>query len=108
MPFLLVYFFHYCLLDKNGFILKIEDIYGNFIARAAGFRHGNYIYINQLRSIYDDRFNLNVNFEYSGEEFEEIIETFKQACNDIINTSQGNEKEKNKVEYIFVTKYRCI
>lgn len=97
-------FFHYCLLDKNGFILKIEDIYGNFIARAAGFRHGNYIYINQLRSIYDDRFNLNVNFEYSGEEFEEIIETFKQACNDIINTSQGNEKEKNKVEYIFVTK----
>ena len=28
----------------------------------------------------------------------------KVFINDIINTSQGNEKEKNKVEYIFVTK----
>lgn len=94
-------FFHYCLLDKNGFILKIEDTYGNFIARAAGFRHGNYIFMNQLRSIYD--ISMNEMRGFYEQEKKEIIETFKKACDDILITSEKNEKEATKIEYIFVT-----
>ena len=47
-------FLHYCVLDKNGFIIKITDSFGNFIGRASGFRNGNGVYINQLRTIYDE------------------------------------------------------
>lgn len=94
-------FFNYCLLDKNGFILKIEDSYGNFIARAAGFRHGNYIFMNQLRSIYD--ISMNEMNGFYNQEREEIIETFKKACDDILITSKKNEKETIKIEYIFIT-----
>lgn len=103
-------FFHYCLLDKNGFVIKIEDVYGNFIARAGGFRHGNSVFINQLRSIYDA-------YGYSSgsldAEKNEIIEAFEKACNDIVTISQNNDQEQNKIDYVFVTNgftlrdYKC-
>lgn len=103
-------FLHYCLLDKNGFVIKIEDSYGNFIARASGFRHGNCVFINQLRSIYDNRRLSNGSF---GAEENEIIEIFEKACNDIVTISQNNSEEKNKIDYVFVTNaytlmnYKC-
>ena len=91
-------FLHYCALDKNGFVIKITDIFDNFIARASGFRNGNTVYINQLRTIYDNS---------SGclqHEKEEIIKTFKKACVDIVETSQKTPYEKDKIDYVFVTK----
>jgi len=95
-------FLHYCALDKNGFIIKITDSFGNFIARAAGFRNGNAVFVNQLRTIYDEAGD-NYLGNYESEK-NEIIETFKKACEDIVLISQQNEKEENKIDFVFVTK----
>ncbi len=95
-------FLHYCALNKNGFIIKITDLYGNFVARASGFRNGNCVYINQLRTIYDKTASSFL-FQYDSE-VSDVIKTFKKACEDIVNTSQNNKKEKDKIEYVFVTK----
>ena len=94
-------FLHYCVLDKNGFVIKITDILGNFIGRASGFRSGNFIYINQLRTIYDELGEYNGDSKY---ESGEILEAFKEACKEIIISSQNNKNEKNKIDYIFSTK----
>lgn len=94
-------FMHYCALNKNGFIIKITDIDNNFIARASGFRHGNCIFVNQLRTIYDEGGN-----EYTGKSYYEkkdIIETFKVACQNIIDVSQNNKEELDKIDFAFVT-----
>lgn len=93
---------HYCCLDKNGFVIKITDNFDNFIARVSGFRNGNYIYLNQLRTIYDRCGN-----HYKGvdtNEKEEIIGTFKKACQEIIDTSNNNINETDKIDFAFVTK----
>ncbi|MGN1269208.1 MAG: hypothetical protein ACI4U0_06960 [Candidatus Aphodocola sp.] len=94
-------FLHYCALDKNGFVIKITDNFGNFIARASGFRNGNGVYINQLRTIYDEG---GIGYEGSYEkEKNEIIETFYKACNDIVQTSQQNKNEQDKIDFVFAT-----
>ena len=95
-------FLYYCALDKNGFVIKIVDEYNNFIARASGFRNGNGVYINQLRTIYDYG-----GLGYEGDclsEKKKIIETFKKACQDIIDISQSNKYERDKIDFVLVTK----
>ena len=95
-------FLHYCALNKNGLVIKITDDLGNFIARASGFRNGNAVYINQLRTIYDEG-----EYGYTGnysKERAEIIEAFKKACNDIVDTSQNNKEENYKIDFVFVTR----
>lgn len=94
-------FFHYCSLDKNGLVIKITDNFGNFIARAGGFRNGNCVFFNQLRTIYDEGGN-----NYCGNlinEQKDIIEAFQKACEDIVSTSQQNSFEKDKIDHVFVT-----
>lgn len=91
-------FLHYCALDKNGFVIKITDTDGNFIGRASGFRNGNGVYINQLRTIYDKKSSA-----YSSEQ-DAIIKTFEQACDDFVETSQNNQSETNKIDFVVVTK----
>lgn len=94
-------FLHYCALDKNGFVIKITDSFGNFIGRASGFRNGNCVFINQLRTIYDEG---GIGFEgkYKNEQ-NDIIEVFKRACQDIVEISQANIEEESKIDYVFVT-----
>lgn len=95
-------FFHYCALDKNGFVIKFTDSEGNFVARAGGFRNGNAVYFNQLRTIYDES---GIGFEGKNEsEKKEIIEAFKKACEEIVLVSQSNLREKDKIDFVFVTK----
>ncbi len=95
-------FLHYCALDKNGFIIKITNHDGEFIGRASGFRNGNCVFINQLRTVYD-KFG-DIYLGNCESEKEEIIETFKKACEDIITTSQNNKSEECKIDFVFVTK----
>lgn len=95
-------FLHYCALDKNGLVIKITDSFGNFIARAGGFRNGNCVFFNQLRTIYDEGGNI-YNGNYKNEK-NDIIETFKKACEDIVSTSHQNPYEIDKIDYVFVTK----
>lgn len=99
-------FLHYCALNKNGFVIKILDNENNFIARASGFRNGNCVFINQLRTIYDKSGN-NFDGQYD-KETNEIIETFRKACQDIVRISQENEKEELKIDFVFVTKSYCL
>ena len=90
---------HYSLLDKNGFVMKITDSYNNFIGRAFGMRCGNYIYINQLRTIYDCGGN-----SYDGiseTEKNDIIATFVSACQCFLDNQENNNDE---IDFIFVTK----
>ena len=94
-------FLHYCLLDKNGFIIKITDKEGNFVGRASGFRNGNCVFINQLRTIYDVG-GSGYYGEFSTEQ-REIINVFKAACNNIIEVSQNEPKDTKKIDYVFAT-----
>ena len=92
-------FLCYSMLSKNGFAIKITDSYDNFIGRAAGFRNGNCVFINQLRTIYDESGNL-----YYGQyenETKDIKEALKKACDDMIAMSSKHEE---KIEYVFITK----
>lgn len=91
-------FLHYCALDKNGFVIKLTDLEGNFIGRASGFRNGNGVYINQLRTIYDKKSSAY------GSERDAIISTFEKACNDIVELSQNNPDEVDKIDFVVVTK----
>ena len=88
-------FLHYCCLDKNGIVIKITDKEGNFIARAGGFRNGNCVFLNQLRTIFD---GMDCEYESTGND---IIAILRKACEDIVRTSQENDLEKEKIEYIF-------
>jgi len=95
-------FLHYCALDKNGFVLKITDEFGQLIARASGFRHGNCVFINQLRTIYDASGE-----GYLGEyenETADIIKTFQKACQEILMISHNNPEEIRKIDFVFVNK----
>lgn len=95
-------FFHYCALNKNGIVIKITDHFGNFIARASGFRYGNSVYFNQLRSKYDDCGDPSVG-SFQGER-KDIIEIFQKACEDIVSTSQNNSKDTDPIDFVFVTR----
>ncbi len=95
-------FLHYCSLHKDGFVIRLTNTLGEFIGKASGFRNGNCVYINQLRTIYDDG---NNEFEGNNEsEKQEIIQTFKQACQDIVRMSYENKEDTLKIDYVFVTK----
>lgn len=86
-------FLYYCALDKNGFVMKITDENNNFLARASGFRHGNIIYINQLRSIYDEGGITDTVCELNIKN--DIVNAFKCACSKFLN---------EKINFVFVTK----
>lgn len=92
-------FLHYCALDKNGFVIKITNHQGAFIGKASGFRHGNCVFINQFRTIYDEKSDKDL----VKEEIRDINEIFEIACQDFIQTSLKNEKETDKIEYVFAT-----
>ncbi len=94
-------FLHYCAINKNGFVIKITDNEGNFIAKASGLRNGNCVFINQLRTIYDEGGN-HYNGKYENEK-KDIINVFQKACLDIVETSQRNKLEENKIDFVFVT-----
>ncbi len=83
-------FMSYCCIDKNGFVLKFMDHFGKFIGKASGFRNGNSLFINQLKTIYDDLGN-----GYFGEYEQDLVEVFKMACEDIVSSSS--------IDFVFVT-----
>ena len=95
-------FFHYCALDKNGFVIKITDNEGNMVARVAGFRDGNTVLINQLRTIYD--LGNNDYSNNSDSETSQIIDTLRTACMDIILNSFKYESEEERIKYVFITR----
>lgn len=94
-------FLFYTALDKNGFVIKITDFSGKFIARASGFRNGNFVYLNQLRTIYDKGNNELANIPSI--EVKEIINALKAACQDIISTSNNNPDDLLGIDAVFIT-----
>lgn len=94
-------FLFYTALDKNGFAIRITDKSGNFIGRACGFRNGNFIYLNQLRTIYDK--GNNELAKTSKKESVEIIEALKKACQDMIDISKNNQDDSLGIDAVFIT-----
>lgn len=95
-------FLFYTALDKNGFVIKITDNVGNFIARASGFRNGNFIYINQLRTVYDKGNNEIAGISPS--ESNELISALKKACEDMIRISKSNPYDELGIDAVFITR----
>lgn len=95
-------FLCYSVLDKNGFVMKITNINDEFVAKVAGFRNGNTVYFNQLRTIYD--LDIDECKETYKEELEEIIVTLRKASAAIVEESQRKSEEKDKIEYVFIVK----
>ena len=93
-------FLQYCCLNKNGFVIKITDELDNFVGKASGFRNGNCVFINQLRTI-NDYLTSSYTNKLDGKD---IINTFQEACIDMLNTSLNNKEENIKIEHIFATK----
>lgn len=89
---------HYVILNENGFILKITDLDDNLVARVAGFRNGNVIYLNQLSTIYDKSDTQNKT------EIKEIYNVLNIACLDIINKSRDNIYDSVKIDYVILNK----
>ena len=94
-------FLHYCAINPNGFVIKITDNEGKFIARASGLRHGNSIYLNQLRTIYDVAMNSS---DYTASQLTELRKVVIKASEDFINISSSTEPEDNQIENVFITK----
>ena len=94
-------FIHYCLLNKNGFIVKIEDKDGNFVGRISGFRNGNGIYFNELRSIYDYDKNIKTSLTHSTIR-QGLLDVLKDIAKDIIDTCRKNGEQ---VDFATVIKY---
>ena len=91
----------YCMLNKNGFVLKITNEEDKLIGRAAGFRHGNGVYINQFITVFN-RINA-----FNCEEKEDILNTFYMACRDIVLTSQKSS-EKVKIDFVLANKLLAL
>lgn len=89
--------FQYSILNKNGFILKITNKDNKLIGRAAGFRHGNGVYINQFVTIYN---KINA---FNCVEKDDILKAFYKACEDIVLTSQRSD-EKVKIDFVIANK----
>ena len=72
--------FDFCLLNESGFHLIFNDpITGNFISRVSGFRNGNTIFFNQLRSPEDEKYDEK-----------DLVECLKEASKKIIEDSKGS------------------
>lgn len=95
-------FLHYCALDKNGIVIKITDEYDNLVGRAAGFRNGNCVFFNQLRTVNDEGGTGYVGRHKT--EQNQIKRAFELACEEIVDKSQNNPKEDTKIDYVFITK----
>ena len=63
--------FEFCLLNENGFHITFNDPNnGNLISRVSGFRNGNTVFLNQLRT--------SINSKYSNDDL-------KKACDIVAN-----------------------
>lgn len=94
-------FLHYCALNQNGFVLKFT-INGDLIARVSGFRNGNAIYFNQLKTIYD--YNGLGYTNKNPLEKENLISAMYHVSRELIQKSNQNMLEKDKIDYCFITK----
>lgn len=92
-------FLHYCILNKNGFIIELKDKNNKFIGRVAGIRNGNSIFFNQLRTIYDNEHSSVKGLDESY--IDDIINLVKQCAKDIVDYSIRNN---DTIENVFITK----
>ena len=91
-------FLYYCALNKNGFIIKLSDSKGNFLGRASGFRNGNGIYLNQLRTIYDKSGNAT---KHIPKDIKKKLAEALKACTDRI--IEESIKTDEPIDFAVVT-----
>jgi len=91
-------FLLYTMFNKNGLVVKLSDSDGNFVGRMSGFRNGNTVYFNQLRTIYDVS---GTPSKEINRDIQKIRECAIKYANDLIaSTSDSNEP----IEHVIITK----
>lgn len=81
-------FFFYSLLNKNGFVIKITDPDGRFVARATCFRRNNVLMINGIRTVSNKVVPENRN---DLEMFNTIVELITTMSKKIIESTSNDE-----------------
>ena len=82
--------FQFCLLEENGFHIRFADPNTNeFVSRVSGIRHGNTIFLNELRCSVSDK--------YSNAD---LYEALKKVCKIIMEESQ---KTKVPIDNFIIT-----
>ena len=72
--------FDFCLSNENGFHVSLNDTTTNqFVSRVSGFRNGNTVFLNQLRSSVSDK--------YSDQDLYEAIKAFSNLIVELTKDS---------------------
>ena len=90
-------FMLYTIFDKNGFNLKLTDSTGALLGRVSGFRNGNAVYFNQLRTINDISSKQDKSITIFTDSIRKALEDY---ANELIRVTSNT---KNPIEYIFIT-----
>lgn len=90
-------FILYTMFNKNGVVYKITDEKGNIIGKISGFRNGNIVYFNELRTIYDNQ------AESITKENIEIIENIKKIVKKISETLiKDTAEDEYPIEHVVI------
>ena len=81
-------FFFYSILNKNGFIVRITDEQGNFVARASCFRRNNALMINGIRLKNNE---IIINNKEQKELMNKVVSLVEMMGEKIIFETTGNE-----------------
>lgn len=83
--------FNFCLLNDNGFHISFNNPNtGRLISRISGFRNGNTVFLNQLRTSLDDDYNDDDLIEACKIIGKKIIEETKNSKYPVVNVVASN------------------
>ena len=91
-------FFFYSLLNKNGFVIKITDEKGNFVARASCFRRNNILMINGIRLKNNE---INPKNKEQKELMNKVVSLIEMMGEKLIYSTTG---DKCPIDYILCNK----
>ena len=91
-------FLLYTMFNKNGIVVRLSDKDGNFVGRISGFRNGNTVYFNQLRTIYDKHGNPSKNIIENVQKIRDCAEKYAQ---DLIESTKESD---SPIENVLIIK----
>ena len=79
--------YDFCLNNDHGFHIRFcNPITGGFVSRVSGFRNGNTVFLNQLRTSTDSRYTN-----------EDVIEACKLVAQELVELSRGSNSPIDNV-----------
>ena len=90
-------FLLYTMFNKNGLVVKFTDDEGKFLGRMSGFRNGNTVYFNQLRTIYDQSGFPTKN---TAQRVKGLCDAAKAYAEDLISQTKDSE---DPIKHVLIT-----